>query len=714
VSRHRARVVSSQTRDAPTTSFQDAFFRGATLSPAAHQFTSPYTQHGTVYACVRVQYQTFAQAPFKLYRGETEVTAHKLLTLFQRPAPFITASELWQLTILFLELSGNCLWWLDNDGDRRTIPRNILVFNPNYFKQLLDRATGMPVGYIVQMGADRPPVTLSLDEVLHFRYPNPDNPFWGVGPLQVAQLAAQQDYNASVYNSAFFENTAEPGGLMLYKGKTQLTQAQRTLIKESWYETHGGINKAFKLGVLPGEDWDYKQLGLTHRDMQFLELRKYNKSELAQIFNVLPILLGEYEKTGLSDAGIKAQIRLFWDTNMIPKGRFLAETLNSDFIPRFDAGLEGIFDFDEVPACQQDLTEKLDQAQKFQALGYPINIINEVLDLGMPDVPWGDEAFVTSSLVPLSAVMDGATLPQLQPPPDQQQLPPDGQPQPKQLTDQTQQGKQPPPPTAKAPRVITHRAHDDARERRYAKFWRSYTEAVSHFEENYQGKIRRHFYKLRAETLHNLTEIAGARSLRREIEDQDIESILFAVDPARRELQTFSDPLFTQAYAVGGALVVAELGIDKEFLIDSNAARSFLEQKVIRVVGINETVREQLRASLLQGLDESDTLLQLVERVKRVMNSANSRSLTIARTEIGQAMSGGRYEAMREQQIDEQMWLSSRDTVVRESHAPKTGVDGEIRALGTPFSNGLLFPLDPHGTAEECVNCRCVGVPLMR
>ena len=34
-------------------------------------------------------------------------------------------------------------------------------------------------------------------------------------------------------------------------------------------------------------------------------------------------------------------------------------------------------------------------------------------------------------------------------------------------------------------------------------------------------------------------------------------------------------------------------------------------------------------------------------------------------------------------------------------------VDGEIRELDEPFSNGLMFPGDPAGGAAEVVNCRC-------
>ena len=44
------------------------------------------------------------------------------------------------------------------------------------------------------------------------------------------------------------------------------------------------------------------------------------------------------------------------------------------------------------------------------------------------------------------------------------------------------------------------------------------------------------------------------------------------------------------------------------------------------------------------------------------------------------------------------------DKKTRTSHAH---VDGEIRELEEKFSNGLLYPSDPKGKAEEVINCRC-------
>jgi len=35
-------------------------------------------------------------------------------------------------------------------------------------------------------------------------------------------------------------------------------------------------------------------------------------------------------------------------------------------------------------------------------------------------------------------------------------------------------------------------------------------------------------------------------------------------------------------------------------------------------------------------------------------------------------------------------------------------MDGETRPFNEPYSNGLMYPGDPGGSAEEVINCRCV------
>lgn len=44
------------------------------------------------------------------------------------------------------------------------------------------------------------------------------------------------------------------------------------------------------------------------------------------------------------------------------------------------------------------------------------------------------------------------------------------------------------------------------------------------------------------------------------------------------------------------------------------------------------------------------------------------------------------------------------DLTSREDHVE---MDGEVAEIDEPFSNGLMFPKDPGGAAEDTINCRC-------
>lgn len=56
-------------------------------------------------------------------------------------------------------------------------------------------------------------------------------------------------------------------------------------------------------------------------------------------------------------------------------------------------------------------------------------------------------------------------------------------------------------------------------------------------------------------------------------------------------------------------------------------------------------------------------------------------------------------------------WVATLDDKTRESHQK---VDGEWQELDKPFSNGLMYPGDPRGSAAEVVNCRCTLDDLPR
>ena len=108
------------------------------------------------------------------------------------------------------------------------------------------------------------------------------------------------------------------------------------------------------------------------------------------------------------------------------------------------------------------------------------------------------------------------------------------------------------------------------------------------------------------------------------------------------------------------------------------------------------------------------------DKIAKILNKYRGdllldRAETVARTEAMSALHEGQREmydqAIRDGLISEdeleREWSASGDNRVRESHV---AIDGETVAWGEAYSNGLMFPGDPSGAAEEVINCRCYEI----
>ena len=90
----------------------------------------------------------------------------------------------------------------------------------------------------------------------------------------------------------------------------------------------------------------------------------------------------------------------------------------------------------------------------------------------------------------------------------------------------------------------------------------------------------------------------------------------------------------------------------------------------------------------------------------------------IARTECNRASNTYNYTTLRDDKlIDYMMWISKIDNRTRgqkkHDKANHIKMDGEIIKKDGTFSNGLRFPGDPSGPAQEIINCRCTIVPYI-
>lgn len=138
--------------------------------------------------------------------------------------------------------------------------------------------------------------TYLQEEVLHLRYASDDG-FLGRSPVTICREAlglglAQQRHGASIMKDGMMAAGIITSGEWLdgVKGKQALDALER----------YKGAKNAGKTPILEG-GMDYKQLGMSNQDAEWLASRRFSIEDIARMFNVSPIFLQEYSNSTYSN-----------------------------------------------------------------------------------------------------------------------------------------------------------------------------------------------------------------------------------------------------------------------------------------------------------------------------------------------------------------------------------------------------------------------------
>nr|DAN07524.1 MAG TPA: minor capsid protein [Caudoviricetes sp.] len=144
----------------------------------------------------------------------------------------------------------------------------------------------------------------------------------------------------------------------------------------------------------------------------------------------------------------------------------------------------------------------------------------------------------------------------------------------------------------------------------------------------------------------------------------------------------------------------------KAVLTDSKIVEGYYSHLGVNYDKLKKTITQEISRGIASGLPYSD----IARNINNVSGSGLSNAKRIARTEghrIQQTSSrDAQYVAKKKGCDVVKQWDSTLDGRTRDSHAR---VDGETRELDEEFSNGLMFPGDPSGSAAEVINCRCTS-----
>lgn len=149
--------------------------------------------------------------------------------------------------------------------------------------------------------------------------------------------------------------------------------------------------------------------------------------------------------------------------------------------------------------------------------------------------------------------------------------------------------------------------------------------------------------------------------------------------------------------------------INQQRMVHAVQLDSKISQGLYTRLGQNLTVlKRKITAQVSRCMATGITFHQCAQLLDGASGIGYYNSMRIVRTEGHRIQTTAQMDAMTDAKDNGcdvvKQWDAALDDRTRESHQM---VDGEIREMDEPFSNGLMYPGDPKGSAEEVIHCRC-------
>lgn len=371
-----------KTKTAPAVmQFAPSILQGQNLpNPSSHNYSPYVDSYGSkewVYACVNAIAETASSADFVLKNKQGEIiTSHPALDLMYRPNKFMSGRTLRQWIIASLELTGNAYILKDSQLPDGT-PTEMFPLLSQLVEIIPGKKSSEPIeGYKYRAGSQT--AYYRASDVIHFKYFNPFDFFYGLSPIAAARASIDTLEKAESYNRAFFEHAGALSGLLYTDGK--LDPATRSRIINSWNEKYQGAKKAHKVALLEG-GLKWQNITLSQKDMDFIEAMKMSRETILSIFHVPPALVGLFEQA--QQFNTKEQQRIFWQLCILPKQALMLETFTEFLLPHFDKTQTMYFDKDisQVACLKEEELERAQTAKIYYEMGYSPSEIAQALGL---------------------------------------------------------------------------------------------------------------------------------------------------------------------------------------------------------------------------------------------------------------------------------------------------------------------------------------------
>lgn len=278
------------------------------VSAAGARVTSETAMRvAAVYACVRIISGAVANMPLQLKRRIDQRTRedaedHDLWTLLRRrPNSWQTPSQFRRLLTVWAMLRGNgCALKVKSRG--RVI--DLIPLHPDRLTR--EQGDDLKIRYTFRSSSGVQQV-FEQEDVFDLMGMSLDG-VNGVSPIRYARETIGLALEAERHGSVMFSNGAAIPGQINHPGAVGKEGLE--FLKASLDEYRAGGSREGKWLILE-EGAEVKPIGLTNEDAQYIETRKFSRSDIAMFFGVPPHMIGDTEKSTSWGSGIEQQSQGF-------------------------------------------------------------------------------------------------------------------------------------------------------------------------------------------------------------------------------------------------------------------------------------------------------------------------------------------------------------------------------------------------------------------
>jgi HK97 family phage portal protein len=695
----------------------------------------------TLYKCVNYAQINGAAIPPVLYTDKSQVgksdgkriEKHALLDKLDRPNNEWSGVFLRKSIIGHYLLTGNSFQYINRIA-KSGPPDEIWTLPPDKVEPIPEQTRGITGYNYTEWAAEKNPIPPEL--IGHLRTWNPEDPFFGMSPVQVAAIIIDQQTDARKWNLSLLQNFGKLPGAWVTDAL--LSPNDRSKLEARVNEKFAGFRNAGKMPVLDGA-LKWQPSAVNPSELDWIESLKFNGGSIANIYNMPPPLIGDTSATTYDNME-QAEV-ISYTEFIFPTLDDLYSLWNMWLVPMYpdlaNSGAYLYYDKESIEVIQKIIQAQkdaqADRAMKMWAGG--LGTLNEMREkCGLQPLGSDGDVFRFGAvLVQKSALGDYAEQSLSTP-----AAPPPAQPEPLNVAGQPPINEGKPNASNSNTPVDSRPNNTDNNQQSNSTTDKSHWRALD-LHNNYNTKAldlttkeEKQAYAQSMETTRKKYETQYQRELasyfeqERKAVQQAISSSNAvgamagraegAINDQSTKLKKILLALYEDVATDVGGQISASLSGKKaatpnfSLLFGESQIKYLLSLAGTKVQQIDATTLDKLRTELAIGIDLHEGIETLAKRIDTLYldQIIPNRSTTIAQTETHSAGSYAAIEVAKGSGMAlNKVWMTT-SSKPRPTHA---AADGQEVGMDEKFIVGgveMDAPGDPNGPAEEVINCYCV------